>query len=163
MKPTFKYLLGFFLITSFAHAQVGFAVSTKAPLWGPAGYDNATYYYLPDVESYYDIRTRDYIYVSNSKWIRARKLPAAHQQYNLFKGYKVVLTEPGNMPFKHFKSHKVKYYKGYKGPAQKTIGNPPGRGNGKVGHPGYKGPKNKSHLNGHKGKDQNNKKHKHKD
>ena len=37
--------------------------------------------------------------------------------------YKVVLNDyHGSRPYNHFKSHKVKYYKGYKGKPQKTIG-----------------------------------------
>ncbi|HEU0136600.1 MAG TPA: hypothetical protein VFQ50_04860 [Flavobacterium sp.] len=145
MKKLTTLLLGLLLATTAAQAQVGVNVNLKsAPSWGPAGYSNATYYYLPDVETYYDVNRQQYVYLSNSKWIRSSNLPAAHRGYNLYNGYKVVFTNPE--PYKYFNTHKVKYKKGYKGKPQRTIGNNGnnGRGNGKVGTPGYKGPKKTS-------------------
>jgi hypothetical protein len=37
----------------------------------------------------------------------------------------------GDRPYDNFKTHKVKYGKGYKGKPQKTIGQKPGKGNNK--------------------------------
>ena len=28
------------------------------PPWGPAGYASVRYYYLPDIEAYYDVQSR---------------------------------------------------------------------------------------------------------
>lgn len=93
------------------------------PAWGPAGYSNVEFYYLPDIQVYYDIRASQYIYFGNGKWLRTRKLPNHCRNYDLYGGYKVVLTDyHGNTPYTHFNSHKVKYYKGYKGKPQKNRG-----------------------------------------
>lgn len=94
------------------------------PVWGPVGYDDMEYYYLPDIQVYYDIRLAQYIYFGNGKWIRNKHLPSYCRNYDLYNGYKVVLTDyHGNAPYSHFNTHKVKYYKGYKGKQQKSRGN----------------------------------------
>ena len=160
MKNFPKILLGLLLATTAAQAQLNVNVNVApAPAWGPAGYNNATYYYLPDVETYYDVSRKEYVYLDKKKWVRSTSLPAAYRGYDLYNGYKVVFTKPA--PYKYFSSHKLKYKKGYKGTPQKAIGNN-GRGNGKVGHPGYKGPKThsstKAIVKSHSGKGKGNKK-----
>lgn len=93
------------------------------PVWGPVGYDEVEYYYLPDIQIYYDIRLAQYIYFGNGKWIRSRYLPSYCRDYDLYHGYKVVLADyHGRTPYTYFHDHKVKYYKGYKGKPQKSRG-----------------------------------------
>ena len=132
-----KYLfIGFLLFTiNLSNAQVNVNVNIGTPpAWGPAGYSDVRYYYLPDLETYYDVSTSNYIYISNGKWLRARTLPTAYRNYDLYSEYKVVLTDyRGTRPYDNFKTHKVKYGKGYKGKPQKTIGPKPGKGNNKQG------------------------------
>lgn len=105
-------------------AQVSVNVNIgSAPAWGPAGYSNVDYYYIPDIQSYYDIRQSQFIYFGNGKWIRSKHLPKQYRNYDLYHGYKVVLNDyHGRTPYVHYKKHKAKYYKGYKGKPQKTIG-----------------------------------------
>jgi hypothetical protein len=133
---TIKLLIitGIFLTASSAKAQVSVNVNIGTPtvnvnvgtppVWGPVGNDNVEYYYLPDIEVYYDIRASQYIYFGNGHWIRVGKLPKHCRNYDLYHGYKVVLTDyHGHSPYTHFHSHKKKYYKGYKGKPQKCRGN----------------------------------------
>lgn len=125
MKTLKVITLGIILFASSAiYAQVSVNVNIgKPPAWGPAGYSNVDYYYLPDVEAYYDIRATQFIYLNGGKWTRSRYLPGPYRNYNLYNGYKVVLNDyHGSKPYSNFKSHKVKYYKGYHGKAQKSIG-----------------------------------------
>lgn len=99
-----------------------------APQWGPVGYSGARYYYLPDVESYYDIQTAMFIYNVNGNWKRKKYLPTRYKNYDLYRGYKVVMVDYyGTKPYYNFKTYKVKYKKGYQGKAQKTIGAKPGK------------------------------------
>lgn len=134
----------FFITVSSLHAQVSVNVNIGTPpAWGPVGYTDVRYYYLPDLEMYYDINASSYIYISNGKWTRARSLPRSYRNYDLYNEYKVVLTNyRGDSPYDNYKTHKVKYGKGYKGKPQKTIGLKPGKGNNKE-H------KNNGHGNGH--------------
>ena len=141
MKIKNFLLLGLLLFTcGIAEAQVSVNVNVGTPPpWGPAGYTEARYYYLPDIETYYDVNKSQYIYINNGKWVRAAMLPVAYRRYDLYRGYKVVVTDyRGATPHVYYKKHKVKYPKGYKGKPQKTIGVPPGHAKKAVvvPHPG---------------------------
>lgn len=113
------------------NAQVAVNVSIdSAPQWGPVGYTEVRYYYLPDVEAYYDIETSMFIYFGGGVWIHRSSLPYQFRNYDLYGGYKVVMTDyRGNAPYNNFKEYKRKYAKGYRGGSQKTIGEHPGKGN----------------------------------
>ena len=105
------------LLNGLLHAQV--VVNTSAglpPTWAPAGNAAAEYYYIPDIESYYDVKTSQFIYLGDGKWVRQKQLPLRYRNYDLNNGYKVVLTDyHGRAPYTYFKNHKVKYYKGFHG------------------------------------------------
>lgn len=164
MKKLKFIVVGMFLfVSSLMQAQVSVNVSIGTPpLWGPVGYSNVQYYYLPDVQAYYDIRASQFIYINKGIWIRARYLPGAYRNYDLYGGYKVVLNDyHGSHPYYYFNSHKAKYHKGYKGSPQKTIGRNPhynsNNGNYSNGNSGNKqGGNNKGNDNkgnNNKGKD----------
>jgi len=120
----------FFGISS-VKAQVSVNVNIGSPpQWGPMGYSDVRYYYLPDIETYYDIHTSMFIYFVSGGWIQRAYLPSRYRNYDLYSGYKVVMVDyRGNSPYTHFKEHKVKYKRGYRGPAQQNIGPNQGRGN----------------------------------
>ena len=119
------------LFAGAARAQVSVNVSIGTPpLWGPAGYTDVRYYYLPDVEAYYDIQAAQFICMVDGNWIHRTYLPSPYKKYDLYGGYKVVITDyNGSAPYKDFSQHKSKYAKGYRGPEQKNIGEKPGKGN----------------------------------
>lgn len=122
---TFKLTIGLFLLwATVSQAQVSVNVNIGAPpAWGPAGYDEVEYYYLPDLETYYDVHASQFIYYDGRGWIRTKYLPRHHRHYDLYNGYKVVLSDyHGHSPYSHFKTHKVKYHKGYTNGVQKTHG-----------------------------------------
>jgi hypothetical protein len=128
-----KYIIaGVALILAGAgQAQVDVTVNIGVPpLWGPAGYAEVRYYYLPDVESYYDVHASMFICYVEDAWVHRTNLPSRYKNYDLYGGYKVVITDYyGTAPYKYFDDHKAKYAKGYKGPYQKTIGEKPGNDN----------------------------------
>lgn len=114
----------FFLISNITHAQVNVNINVgTAPAWGPVGYSEVDYYYLPDVESYYDIRSEQFIYYNGGVWTRSRYLPRQYRNYDLYHGYKVVLNDyHGSSPYDHFENHRNAYHKGYRDGIQATIG-----------------------------------------
>ena len=131
MKTLKLIVIGIVLfLASTAQAQVSVNVNIGAPpMWGPVGYTDVQYYYLPDVEAYYDIPSSMFIYYDRGAWIHRSYLPARYRNYDLYRGYKVVMTDyRGKAPYTHFKEYKVKYAKGYRGQAQKNIGEKPGKG-----------------------------------
>ncbi len=124
-------VVGVFFLANSVKSQVAVTVNIGSPpMWGPAGYSDVEYYYLPDVYSYYDVRSSMFIYQSGGVWVHRTYLPTRYRNYDLYNGYKVVMTDyHGHTPYTHYKEHKVKYAKGYRGPAQKNIGERPGKGN----------------------------------
>lgn len=85
-----------------AKAQVSLSINIGSqPQWGPRGYDHVDYYYLPDVDSYYYVPTRQFVYLSGSRWIHARSLPSRYRGYDLYGGRKVVINNYANPWTRH--------------------------------------------------------------
>ena len=85
------------------------------PVWGPVGYDHVDYYYLPDIETYYYVPTRQFIYFSNGRWIYSSSLPYRYRNYDLNRGYKVVVNQP--RAYQNYSLHRAEYsrYRNYGG------------------------------------------------
>ncbi len=100
-----------FLVTVNVQAQVTITFGTP-PEWAPANRIETQYYYLPDVDAYYDVPSARFIYIKNGRWIRAAALPYRYRNYSLRGGNIVYLTDyRGTSPYKFHKNHKVKYPK----------------------------------------------------
>jgi hypothetical protein len=113
------------MLAGSAQSQLSINVHIGSPpAWGPDGYSNdVRYYYLPDIEAYYDIRTSMFIYISGNQWVHRSYLPTRYRNYDLYHGYKVVMNDyRGNSPYGRFKEHKMKYGRGYRGNEQRNIG-----------------------------------------
>jgi hypothetical protein len=123
-------------------AQVSLSVNIGTPpLWGPVGYNDVRFYYLPDVEAYYDVQSSMFIYLDGGAWIHRSYLPSRYGNYDLYGGYKVVMNGyHGNDPYSHFSEHRKQYARGYHRENQRTIGHRPERGNSE---------RNVSHENNH--------------
>lgn len=95
-----------------ADAQVRVSISAnigRQPMWGPAGYNYAQFYYLPDINMYYDVQARQFVYCDRGRWIYTSTLPTGYRNYDLYRGYKVVVNEP--MPYLHNNAHRHDYRK----------------------------------------------------
>ena len=112
MKKFKLFIVGtFLLVFGFSQAQVSVNVNIgRPPVWGPV-VTTEEYYYLADIDSYYDIHQSQFIYLNNGVWIRSRALPRRYISYNLNTGHVVVLNDyHGRNPYTQHKNHKVKYY-----------------------------------------------------
>ncbi len=111
MKSLKNTTLILFLIVTFeiqSQVKVNFNIGTR-PTWGPA-ITNEEYYYLPDIDTYYDIRNSQYIYLNNGRWVRINNLPRRYRNYNLNTGQVIVLKDyHGRNPYVNYKNHKIKY------------------------------------------------------
>ena len=95
MKNVFYLALffGIFGFTAKSQAQISVNVNIGAqPLWGPTGYDYAQYYYMPEMDVYYDVSNRNYVYMQGNRWIVRASLPSRYRNYDLYRTYKVVLN-----------------------------------------------------------------------
>jgi len=104
-----------------AKAQVSLSINIGSqPQWGPRGYDHVDYYYLPDVDSYYYVPTRQFVYLSGSRWIHARSLPSRYRNYDLYGGRKVVINSP--RPWLSHNSYRTRYAgNSYYGRPNRTV------------------------------------------
>jgi hypothetical protein len=125
MKILKLVILGIVLFiagTARAQVSINFSIGTP-PLWGPVGYSDVQYYYLPDVEAYYDVHSSLFIYYEGNSWIRRSYLPNRYRNYDLYHGYKVVMNDyHGNTPYTHFYQQKNYYANGYHRQPQRTNG-----------------------------------------
>lgn len=82
----------------------------KIPIWAPKAPATTHYYYLPDIQTYYDVPAQRFIYQRNGFWVRTATLPTRYRGYDLYKGQIVFLTDyKGNAPFTYHNKHKVRY------------------------------------------------------
>lgn len=100
-------------ITTETKAQV--SINLNIGTWNPpAEYADASYYYLPDVNSYYYVPTHQYIYLNGGNWVWRNTLPARYRYYNINNGYKVAMYRP--QPYRYFTEDRARYarYRGVK-------------------------------------------------
>lgn len=144
----------FLSVTLNAQVNINVNVGTQ-PKWAPA--EHARYYYLPDVEAYYDVNTAMFIYYGHGTWLRRSYLPYRYAHYDLYKGHKVTMRNyHGNKPYIYHSTYKIKYAKGKHNKPYKANGHNSNKikGNSEK-HPGTihnnKKPGNSNHK-GNKGK-----------
>jgi hypothetical protein len=126
MKTIKLLVLGIILaFAGSAQSQLSVNVNIGTPpAWGPRGYEDVRYYYIPDVDAYYDVQTAMFIYISGNRWIHRSYLPNRYRNYDLYHGLKVVMKNyHGNTPYYTHKQYKAKYGKGYQGNQQQNYGN----------------------------------------
>jgi len=103
------------ILSSTVDAQVRVNVNfniDRQPVWGPTGYDYVEYYYLPDIEVYYNVPRHRYFYQDRGRWISGLSLPSRYRGYDLYNSYKVVVNE--RTPYLNHQTYREKYssYKG---------------------------------------------------
>jgi|SRR5690606_23448524 len=88
-----SFMLAGILMMQNATAQLSININIgNQPAWGPVGYNYVRYYYLPEINVYYDVDAKMFIYPSGRKWVTARYLPRNYGHIDLYKTYKVVIN-----------------------------------------------------------------------
>jgi hypothetical protein len=99
------------------HVSLGLNIHSQ-PDWGPVGYDHADYYYMPDINAYYDVPNHVYVYNENNVWVRGRNLPARYGNYDRYHGYKVVVNQ--HNPWERNDVYRTRYAS-YRGRTDQTV------------------------------------------
>jgi hypothetical protein len=108
---TLKLLVSGILLFSFffSSGQAIIQTSRNIPAWG-VPVTSERYYYLPDIETYYDIPSGQYVHLRDGNWVRSNTVPAAYRNYDFQRGRKVVINDyRGNAPYTYYNVHRVKY------------------------------------------------------
>lgn len=99
---------GFLFQTAEAQLRITLRANIGSqPVWGPSGYDRAEYYYLPDIDVFYNVSRRQYVYQQGGRWMFSASLPMQHRNYNLYTGYKVVVNE--DRPYRNADMYRNQY------------------------------------------------------
>jgi hypothetical protein len=119
MKKVMFLLAAVMAITFSTKAQVNVSVNIgNQPAWGPTGYDHVDYYYLPDIDCYYDVPNKVYVYPNGNSWVRSRNLPSKYKNFDFYNSHKVVINGV-NRPYEHHDKYRQEYG-GFKGKHDQT-------------------------------------------
>lgn len=83
------------------------------PPWAPPYYSGVRYYYLPDIETYYDLSNQEFVYLDEGQWLFSPVLPPIYSGYDLYGGFVVALNAGVFQPWMHhqyYVSHYPRYY-----------------------------------------------------
>lgn len=83
------------------------------PPWAPAYYPGTRYYYIPDLETYYDLSNQDFVYLDNGQWFFSRSLPPFYNGYDLYNGYMIALNRDIYQPWMHHQFYVSNYPRYY--------------------------------------------------
>jgi hypothetical protein len=93
----------------------GEGANIAPPAWAPY-YDNVNrvrYYYFPDIECYYDVWNREFVYLEDGSWMFGATLPPSYSWFDLNSAFIVLLDYDVFEPWMHFHyyvSHYPRYY-----------------------------------------------------
>jgi hypothetical protein len=114
LSRNLKLIFGAFilLLTLQSNAQVSVSLNIGTrPDWCGHYEDNVEYFYLPEIEAYYDVHSSVFIYLGPRGWIRSAYLPEYCHGYDLHRGYKVAIDYHGHSPYAYHKHHRTKYFR----------------------------------------------------
>jgi len=111
-------IIGFILLSSgltgcFTTSAISGGIQYSNPDWAPEYYPGVRYYYLPDIETYYDLSNQDFVYLDNGQWLFSNTLPSMYSGYNLYNGYEIALDIDVFQPWMHhhlYLSNYPRYY-----------------------------------------------------
>jgi len=83
------------------------------PNWAPDYYPGTRYYYIPDLETYYDLSNQDFVYLDNGQWFFSRSLPFIYNEYDLYNGYIIALNRDIYQPWMHHQFYVSNYPRFY--------------------------------------------------
>jgi uncharacterized membrane protein YgcG len=111
MKPLARFfgaaLMGAFalLATPAAQAQVGVNINIGTPAWGPQVPYGTQYYYIPEIDGYYDLYNQQYIVFQDGYWV---PLPQLYG-YDPYQFHPVIVDYRGPQPWLRVDYYRQRY------------------------------------------------------
>jgi hypothetical protein len=95
--------------------QAQVRVMPPPPSWAPPYeyQDRVRYYYIPDMQCYYDVYSSQYVYYDGYVWIHNSFPPPAYSGYDMNTGYVVVLNYNVSDPWMNNNTYVTNYPRGY--------------------------------------------------
>lgn len=79
----------FFVQPSQAQISININLGASYPSWIASSYQDAKYIYMPELDMYYDMYNKSYVYYDNYKWVSQRNVPIAYQHMDFRNARKV--------------------------------------------------------------------------
>jgi hypothetical protein len=98
-----------------SRAQVSLSVHIGSPpVWAPAEYAHTTrYYYIPEIDSYYDAQNQGYYYNNGPSWVFSASLPGIYASYNIASLHHIRVNYYGARPYTYFAPQRTVYVQRY--------------------------------------------------
>lgn len=108
MKRIEKVFLLMLLFTGFiSNAQTA---DTKTEQPAETKTTEIRYYYFPNLEAYFDLQEKVYLFKEDGEWVEAEELPKNFGGYSLYNKVRVTITDyDGDEPYLMIDAHKKKY------------------------------------------------------
>lgn len=84
-----------------------------SPAWAPPYYTGVRYYYLPDIEAYYDLKREIFVYYRNGQWLFSATLPGIYASFDLYNGFVVALNVRSGEPWRFHNRYVTRYPRYY--------------------------------------------------
>ncbi|MEO8172391.1 MAG: hypothetical protein ABI581_04885 [Sediminibacterium sp.] len=107
------------LLTAMVLAAILSVKHSKAQFRSGSKTHQNQYYYYPEVDMYYDINNRRFVYEEGNRWVYATKLP--YQNYDLNRGFRVSINE--YKPYLHADEYRDQYRSYYDNYNHRSLGN----------------------------------------
>ena len=111
MKPLARFV-GAALVGAFAlfaapaaQAQVGVNINIGTPAWGPQVPYGTQYYYIPEIDGYYDLYNQQYIVYQDGYWV---PLPELYG-YDPYQFHPVIVDYRGTQPWLRVDYYRQRY------------------------------------------------------
>ncbi|WP_396158084.1 hypothetical protein [Flavobacterium sp.] len=100
-------LLMIFFICAFSNAQETKSNETNSLKTNST---EIRYYYFPNIQAYFDLNEKVYLFKDQGEWIEAEELPKNYGGYSLYNKVKVSITDyDGDEPYLMLELHKKMY------------------------------------------------------
>jgi hypothetical protein len=130
LKSAFLLALGLLAYTAPAQAQVQIQVGINQPYWGPPVPQGVQYYYIPEIDGYYDLYNQSYLFFDPvyGAWVSSPVLPRAYAGYDPRFFHPVVIQYVGHQPWGYLRDHRAYCNNWGVQPGRYYGANWPGRG-----------------------------------
>ena len=145
-----------------AQAQVGVNINVGAPAWGPQVPYGTQYYYIPEIDGYYDLYNQQYIVYQDGYWM---PLPQLYG-YDPYQFHPVIVDYRGPQPWRRVDYYRQRYaYRPYRnyGPGRGYYNGGNGYGrpryNNRGGYSNGYGDRDRDDRGGYRGNDNRDRDH----
>lgn len=136
LRLSLLLVLGLLLQSGVAKAQVRVNVNVGPPAWGPAVGPGVEYYYIPEIDGYYDLYTQQYVYLDPyGYWVSTPYLPTYYANYDPRFFHPIVINYVGRQPWGYIHDHRA--YCGQRGWQPGYYRGNQGYGYNRGGYNGY--------------------------